>query len=359
MFYGAPSEYLLEDSGGATHRIPKAKAAKKAAPTRPCSSPWVSTLRLRKPALSCGQGNASLLILTISTWLQCLSVLGPCTPSWKNNCALKPQSGSTVARQRCGIVQESGPKFGMFLSALHGSRTLELWCGGGGSGVPSDQQGMKVLGTPSGHVDFVTQHLQSVTDEQRCLLERIPLMKDLQSVWLLLLHCASARANYQIRAVCPAAVELYAQTHDENIWQCLGRILHIDPAQCSNEVRESATLALSLGGFGPQKRRPNASACFLGKLGRLSSNNYFGETCSSGRPIDQPTSHTHLESCHSVHQFTGVREFVPSSWRALAHGARPETREPDQFEFGKSRDGWQHEVASRVEESFRMFSSPE
>ena len=36
-----------------------------------------------------------------------------------------------LARPRCGIVQESGPKFVMFLSALHGSRTLELWCGGG------------------------------------------------------------------------------------------------------------------------------------------------------------------------------------------------------------------------------------
>ena len=94
-----------------------------------------------------------------------------------------------------------------------------------GSGIPSDQQGMKVLGTPLGHVDFVTQRLQSVTEEQRCLLERIPLMQDFQSAWLLLLHCASARANYQIRAVCPAAVELHARTHDENIWQCLGRRL--------------------------------------------------------------------------------------------------------------------------------------
>ena len=100
-------------------------------------------------------------------------------------------------------------------------------------------------------------------------------MQDLQSVWLLLLHCAPARANYQIRAVCLAAVE----TQGENIWQCLGRILQIDPAQCSNEVRESAT------------------------LGRLSSND-FGDSSSGGRPIDRPTrgspSHTHLESCQRL-----------------------------------------------------------
>ena len=153
-------------------------------------------------------------------------------------------------------------------------------------------------------------------DEQRCLLERIPLMQDLQSAWLLLLHCASARANYQIRAVCPAAVELYARTHDENIWQCLGRILQIDPAQCSNEVRESATLALSLGGLGLRSAVPNASACFLGKL----SPNDFGES-SSGRPIDQPTrgsrSHTHLESCQ---RFSAPVNWSPGVCSTLLEG---------------------------------------
>ena len=34
-------------------------------------------------------------------------------------------------------------------------------------------------------------------------------------------------------------------------------------------------------------------------------------------------------------------------------GARPEPREPEHFEPGCTRDGWQHEVASRVEETFR------
>ena len=87
-------------------------------------------------------------------------------------------------------------------------------------------------------------------DEQRCFLEQIPLMQDLQSAWLLLLHCASARANYQILGSVPCSGGVVRTDHDENIWQCLGRILQIDPAQCSNEVRESATLALSLGGLG-------------------------------------------------------------------------------------------------------------
>ena len=41
-------------------------------------------------------------------------------------------------------------------------------------------------------------------------------MRDLQSALLLLvLRCASARTNFQIRAVCPSAVEFHAQTHNE------------------------------------------------------------------------------------------------------------------------------------------------
>ena len=37
-------------------------------------------------------------------------------------------------------------------------------------------------------------------------------------------------------------------------------------------------------------------------------------------------------------------------------GARPEPREPEEFEPGTTRDGWQHEAASHVEESFRAES---
>ena len=41
-------------------------------------------------------------------------------------------------------------------------------------------------------------------------------MGDLQSAWLILSHCASARANYLLRVVEPQAVADYARTHDDN-----------------------------------------------------------------------------------------------------------------------------------------------
>ena len=49
----------------------------------------------------------------------------------------------------------------------------------------------------------------------------------------------------------------------------------------------------------------------------------------------------------------GVGGFDPPSWISLANGARPHTRQPEDFEPGGVRQGWQHEAASRVELVFR------
>ena len=112
-----------------------------------------------------------------------------------------------------------------------------------GPGVPTREQGIKVLGTPLGHDDFVAAHLESVLAEHQILLTRIPLR-------LLLLHCASARACYQIRVVRPSAAAQFAETHNGTLWQCLSDILQIDLNQCDEVVREVATLPLSIFGIG-------------------------------------------------------------------------------------------------------------
>ena len=56
---------------------------------------------------------------------------------------------------------------------------------------------------PLGHPDVVAAHLQKILVEHRTRLGKIPLLSDLQSAWALLLHCASGRANYQLRSVRP------------------------------------------------------------------------------------------------------------------------------------------------------------
>ena len=107
--------------------------------------------------------------------------------------------------------------------------TASVWKG---STLPTHKQGIKVLGTPLGHPDFVRDQLRQVTDEHQMLLRRIPAVRDVQCSWLLLLHCASARACYHLRAVRPSAAAEFADRHDQDLWQCLSTVLQNDLSQC-------------------------------------------------------------------------------------------------------------------------------
>ena len=108
----------------------------------------------------------------------------------------------------------------------------------------------EILGTPLGHPDSVRAQLEYSSISHQTLLERIPAVLDVQSAWLILLLCAQARANYLLRLVRPDAVRDFAQNHDAGLFQCLCRILQIQPTLCVHESRETTTLPLVLGGLG-------------------------------------------------------------------------------------------------------------
>ena len=225
-----------------------------------------------------------------------------------------------------------------------------------GSDIPSHQQGVKILGTPLGHSDFVAAHLRRVSAEHQDLLQRIPSVADVQSAWLLLLHCAAARACFQLRVVGPSAVEEFARHHDQSLWQCLSDILQADLDQCTEEVREAATLPLSLGGLG------------LRSAMRMSEPAYWASWADClpmfrARHPEIADEFLHeleggteapclAEAAQAARNLVGVMGFEPPTWHALARGARPPPPNPEDFEQG-FRTGWQHEASSRVERSHR------
>ena len=117
-----------------------------------------------------------------------------------------------------------------------------------GSGLPTREQNIRILGTPLGQADFVAAQLQERLQDHQLLLDRIPEVPDLQSAWALLLHCASARANYFLRVVRPELVSEVAEGHDEGLWRCLCRMLWTDFG--NEHSHEVASMPLSLGGLG-------------------------------------------------------------------------------------------------------------
>ena len=215
--------------------------------------------------------------------------------------------------------------------------TARVWRG---SGVPTEQQGMKILGTPMGHPDFVQRHLVELAEEQRVFLERIPRVKDVQGAWLLLAHCASARANYFLRAVKPEAVAEYARRHDAGLRECLSRILQVDLSTCGQDTHDVATLPLVLRGLGVSAYWASWADCMpswalRGFVGRPPRHPIpqWSSGCSQKSPWGHGIRTTIVGCCGDRRQTRATR-----TRRSRAGGVRA---------------GWQHEAASRVERHFR------
>ena len=123
--------------------------------------------------------------------------------------------------------------------------------------------------------------------------------------------------------------------------------------QCDSSAKDAATLPLALGGLGLRsavhtsvsaywaswadsfamihQRHPEVADRIVVALDGVNHTPALSAARSAGRPL------------------IGVEGFDPPSWRALSLGVRPAMREPDDFELGTARHGWQHEASSRVE----------
>ena len=121
---------------------------------------------------------------------------------------------------------------------------------------------VRVLGVPVGHPSNVRVQLTEIQHDHQKLLDRIPSLPDLQSSWLLLLHCAFARANYFLRVVPPVLAEEFARERDRSLWKCLCRILGISEGECQDSARSAATLPVVLGGLGLRSALRTRSSAF-------------------------------------------------------------------------------------------------
>ena len=76
--------------------------------------------------------------------------------------------------------------------------------------------GIKILGTPVGHDEFVVNFLEERLAEERKLWDAIPSIPDLQCSWQVLLQCAGPRCHHLLRTVPPRQCAGYA--HGALFW---------------------------------------------------------------------------------------------------------------------------------------------
>ena len=291
QFYGRVSQYLWEDDAGVTHSIQE--------------NLWVhSSIRI-------GGGK---------------------TQVW-NGAGSKPDICEVLDR----VAQAADPE-------------AKVWKG---SEVPPNQQGLKILGAPFGHQECIAAQLERSFQKQETLIQRIPLVPDFQAAWLILLHCASARANYLLRVVDPAQVLQYTQMHDQRLWLCLCHLLGTAPDLCDAAARSTATLPLVLGGLGVRSAVRTRAAGFWASCADCLPMIEARHPEVAARIIAQlegePSGHSVWHAAQAAHGLAGVHGFEPPSWRTLAAGLRP----PHDQEDSSTKAGWQHEASSRIEQEHR------
>ena len=235
-FYGSPSTYMWEDEMGVSQDLPQGEGGEQGDPLMPM-------------LFALGQHR---VLVAIQERL------------WEGERVYSPERVTDI----CAIIQQE--LFAHARISVHHGKT-QVWNRGGvepqdidiitaearirvpgavvwrgAQELPATRQGLKVLGAPIGHPQYVQEFLRRKSEEQQVLFQRIPFVNDPQASWLLLWMCASTRANFWLRMVSPELTLPFAELHDRNVWQRLQTILDVRGAPA--EAQQFASLPLTLGG---------------------------------------------------------------------------------------------------------------
>ena len=129
-------------------------------------------------------------------------------------------------------------------------------------------------------------------------------------------------------------------------------ILRLQEDQCNALAKDAASLPLRMGGLGLRSavRTSNSAywASWADSLPMVRERHPGVADMIVDTPESDPATPIFFTVVEAVRAIQ-VANFEPPSWASLSHGARTPPREPDEFEPGCSRRGWQHEAASRTE----------
>ena len=172
MFHSSPSRYLWEDQEGIVHTIDHGEGGEQGDPLMPLLFSLGQHGALEAVQRSLRDGERMLACLHDINFVTSPDRVGVVMRASRNSCSATHASVCTVAIRKCGMGLESGQLLVTCLSRLpEKTPCAVVWKG---SELPVESQGIKVLGTPLGHPEFVATHLEHIAGEHKVLLERIP-----------------------------------------------------------------------------------------------------------------------------------------------------------------------------------------
>ena len=160
----------------------------------------------------------------------------------------------------------------------------------------------------------VHSELRKKTVLHSVLLDRIPIVQDLQSAWLLLLYCANTLANW-LRGVPPEDVAQFASEHDVATQSCLSRLLG---ARCTQDAQDLASLPLSTGGCGLRSASKSKEAAHWASWAdslQMIHQRHPDVATLMVRAMSSAEEGRHLQAAESCRlQLVSLGGFVPLEW---------------------------------------------
>ena len=113
-------------------------------------------------------------------------------------------------------------------------------------------EGIKVLGTPVGTDQFVSDIVPERVQEETRLWEAIEWVPDLQVAWQILVQCAGPRCHHLLRTLPPSQSSEYSLVHDVGMLRAMKSLLGGLPGepQEREDACRFATLPIKMGGLG-------------------------------------------------------------------------------------------------------------
>ena len=136
---------------------------------------------------------------------------------------------------------------------VHSGKTRNVW----------NEEGIKILGTPVGSHQFVSEVSNARVEEEIRLWEAVSWVPDIQCAWQILLQCTGPRCHHYLRTIPPSQSETYADGHDGGMWRAFEALMGRASQETKREAaRRVASLPMRLGGLGFRSARRMAPVAY-------------------------------------------------------------------------------------------------